>query len=205
MELRDYFTLIGKHLTTFIIIVILTTLTAFLFTKLQPTTYTAQTTVTVNRTSALKQNQVDFYLYDNYYNLQATQLFSQIVANWLASPSFVKEVYQKAGVNIPDVSKDQLAKTFKTTLQMPATIVINLDGTSRDELNKLINATPDVLSQEATNLSNSDSTYQITKLSPIIIQNKPNTKLNTAVGLVCGIILGIIAIIGVAYFKREKI
>ena len=64
MELRDYFKIIGRHFTVFIVIVILGTISAFGFSKMQSTSYTASTTFTVNKNSALKQSQTSYYLYD---------------------------------------------------------------------------------------------------------------------------------------------
>lgn len=206
MELRDYFKIIGKHYIVFIIIVLLCGLFAFIFTKTQKVTYTAQTTVTVNKASSLKQSQANYYLYDNYYNVQSAALFSQIVTTWFSSPSLVKEIYQKAGIEVPNVSQSKLSKTFKAVREEPATITVSITGTNQDQLNKLINAATDVLQTETNNLGkNNDSFYEIAEFIPITIQNQPNPGQNTLIGLVSGVILGIIVVLGIAYFKREEL
>lgn len=205
MELREYVKIIRRHFTAFIIVTILVTLSTFLFTKMQPTTYTASTTFTVNKSQNLKQSQVSYYIFDNYYNVQSAGLFSQIVTTWFSSPSLVKEVYQKANMELPNVSQKKLAKTFKAVREEPATITVTISGTNKDDLDKLINAAAKVLQDETNTLGKSnESFYEIAFFKPIVSQNTPNLILNTGIGLVSGIILGVIIALGIAYFKEEK-
>ena len=203
MELRDYVRIIRKHLIVFLIVVILGGGFAYLFTKRQPTSYTAQTTFTVNKASALKQNQVSYYLYDNYYNVQSAGLFSQVVTTWFASPAVVTEIYQKAGIDSSSLSQKTLSKTFKAVRDEPATINVTISGTNKDELSKLISAASDVLQTKTNELNNSDTVYEITKFQPIITQNSSNSLINTLIGLVAGIILGAISALSIEYFRGE--
>ena len=205
MELRDYFKIIGRHLTVFIVIVIIGGISAFTFTKTQPTTYTASTTFTVNKNSALKQSQTSYYLYDNYYNVQSAGLFSQIVTTWFESPSLVKEIYNKAGIDLPNVSQRKLSKTFKAVREEPATINVTISGDDKDKLDKLINAAAAVLQDKTNELGkNQDSYYEIAKFTPIVSQNTPSLWLNTLIGLMAGILVGAIVALGIAYFKEEN-
>lgn len=205
MELRDYFSLIWRYKYVVLLTVIIATLAAFILTKFSPTTYTASTTVTVNKTNALKQSQVNYYLYDNYYNVQSAGLFSQIVAQWFSSPSFVKEIYQNANLAIPEVSDKALAKVFNAVWVQPATINISTLGTDNEQLNKLITSAIRTTQQETDKLGkNSDSAYEIASFTPVVIKNQANLKLNTGVGFVSGLILGVVVVLGIAYFRREE-
>lgn len=205
MELRDYFKIIGRHWVIFIIIVLLGGVSALYFTKKQGSTYTASTTFTVNKNSVLPQSKTSYYLYDNYYNVQSAGLFSQIVTTWFASPSLVKEVYQTAGVEVPNVSQKSLSKTFKAVREEPATINVSISGSDSAELDKLINAASTVLQEKTNELGkNQDSFYEIAKFTPIVSKNTPNIMLNTIIGLVAGAILGVMVALGIAYFKEEK-
>ena len=98
MELRDYFKIIGRYWKIFWGLVIACVLATFIFTKIQPQTYLASTTLTVNKASVLRQSDIDYYLFDNYYNIQSSGLFSQIVASWFESPALVKEIYKRADI-----------------------------------------------------------------------------------------------------------
>lgn len=204
MELREYVRIIKKHFVIFLIVVILGGAFAYFFTKRQPVSYTASTTFTVNKTSALKQSQVSYYLYDNYYNVQSAGLFSQIVTTWFSSPSLVTEIYQKAGIEVPNVSQKALSKTFKAVRDEPATINVSISGTDKDQLDKLINASADVLQKKTDEMNNGDTVYEIAKFNPAITQNNPNTLFNTIIGLIAGAILGIIIVLSIYYFKEEK-
>lgn len=205
MELRDYFKIIGKHLTTFIIIVILTTVFTFTFTKTRPTSYTASTTFTVNKSSSLEQSKINYYLFDNYYNVQSSALFSQIVALWFESPALVKEIYQKAGIELPNISQKALGKTFKAVREEPAIINVIISGTDQEKLDKLMNAAYDVLQAKTNELGKNDTSfYELAKFTPIVTKDQPSLILNTIVGLIAGILLGALIAMAIEYFKGES-
>lgn len=205
MELRDYFKIVGRYLVLFLIIVILSGASAFWWTKSQPQSYLASTTVTVNKASTLDQKNVNYYLYDNYYNVQSAGLFSQIVVSWFESPSLVEEIYQKANVALPNIAQSKLSKTFKAVRQEPSTINVSISGTNKDELNKLINASTEVLQTETNKLSpDSASAYELATFPSIVTNNNPNVILNTLVGLIAGILVGFFLILGIEYFRSEK-
>lgn len=205
MELKDYLKIIGKFKFIFCTIVILCGVSALVWTKLQPKSYLASNTYTVNKASSSNQKDVSFYLYDNYYNVQSAALFSQIVTTWFESPSLVKEVYQKAGLPVPSVSQKKLSKTFKAVRAEPATINVTITGTNKDELEKLLNSASNVLQSKADELSkNGENIYELAKFSPVVTDNSPNLLLNAIIGLFAGIFLGIIVTLGIEYFKEDR-
>lgn len=205
MELKEYFKIIGRYGKVFWGLVIITGLAAFLFTKFQPKSYLASTTLTVNKSSSLRQSEVNYYLFDNYYNVQSSGLFSQIVVSWFGSPAVVKEIYDKADVSIPNVSQKKLVKTFKAIREEPATINVSLSGTDKAETEKLINASAALMQEKTNELGRADkeNVYDIVKFSPIVTDTTPNLWLNTLIGLLAGAILGAILALSVDYFKRD--
>lgn len=206
MELRDYVKIIGRHLGVFITVIVLTVVATVIFVKTQPTSYLASTTFTVNKASSLKQKDINYYLFDNYYNVQSAGLFSQIVGTWFESPSLVKEIYQKAGLPVPDVSQRKLAKTFRTDRQEPATINVTITGTDQAELGKLITAAADVLQEKTDELgkSSNETFYEIAKFTPIVSENKVNWPLDMVIALIAGGLIGLIMVFGIEYFKGGK-
>lgn len=205
MELREYIKIIAKYKVLFWMVIVLCGLSAFIWSKAQPKSYLASNTYTVNKDSNLKQDQVQFYMFDNYYNVQSAGLFSQIVTTWFESPSLVEEVYQKAGIPVPAISQKKLSKTFKAIREEPATINVSLTGTNKEELQKLLNAASEVLQEKTDELSqNSENTYDLTKFTPVVTNNDPNLALNTIIGLFAGLFLGVILALGVDYFKGGK-
>lgn len=206
MELREYFRIIGRYARVFWAVVILSTLAVFVLTKIQPKTFLASTTLTVNKSSVLKQSQVNYYLFDNYYNVQSSGLFSQIVGSWFESPAVVKEIYAKAGINLPGLTQKKLSKTFKAVREEPATINVSLVGVDKDEIEKLINAAASVMQDKTNELGKSDkeSAYDIIKFTPIVSPTSPNIWLNTFIGFLAGIILAAILALAIDYFKPGK-
>ncbi len=205
MELRQYFKIIRQYYLVFWAAVILVGLAAFIFTQTQPQSFLASTTITVNKASALKQSEVNYYLFDNYYNVQSSALFSQIVVSWFSSPAVVKDMYEKAGITLPNISQGKLAKTFKAVREEPATIKVSLVGTNKDETTKLITAASDVIQEKTNELGRSDkeNVYDIVRFSPLVTDNSPNLLLNTIIGLIIGFLVGVILAITIDYFKKE--
>lgn len=205
MELRDYIKIIGKNFWIFAIIVILSVGFAFGFTKTRQTTYTSSTTFTVNKGSMLKQSQANYYLYDNYYNVQSAALYSQIVQLWFESPALVTEIYQKAGLAVPNVSQKDLGRTFKAARSEPAIINVSVSGADKDQLQLLMNSAYTVLQAKTNELgSNDTSFYQLAKFDPVVTKDQPSLLLNTAIGLLAGLILGALIALAIEYFKEGK-
>ncbi|MCL5407630.1 MAG: hypothetical protein M1429_04000 [Patescibacteria group bacterium] len=205
MELREYFKIIGKYGKLFWGIVIVTIIATFVFTKMQPKSYLAATTLTVNKTSAIKQSQVNYYLFDNYYNVQSSGLFSQIVVSWLSSPAVVKDIYAKANLPLPDVSQGKLSKTFKAIREEPATVNVSINDSNADEAEKLVNAAAAVVQEKANELGKSDTEniYDIVKFASVVTETTPNLWFNLLIGAIAGVILGAILALAVDYFKAE--
>lgn len=205
MELRDYFRMIGKNLYLFLGIVVLVIAAALIYSKVQPTSYIASTTFTVNKVSSLDQKDVNYYLFDNYYNVQSAGLFSQIVATWFESPSLVKEVYEKAGVQVPEISQRKLSKTFRVDRQEPATINVSIIGTNEEEMGKLISGAAEVLQEKTDELAkdSKDAYYEIVRFQPIVTENKTDYVLNGLISLFAGALLGLLIIFSIEYFRKK--
>lgn len=205
MELKEYFRIIGRHWLIFVAAIVVICGATIIFTLSQPKTYLASTVITVNKSSALKQSQVGYYLYDNYYNVQSSGLFSQIVTTWFSSAAVVKEIYEKAGVPVPNTSQAKLAKTFRAVRAEPATITVSLVGTNRDEVSSLINAAADEMQQKANELGRADkeNVYDLVKFNPIITDNSSGLIFNTIVSFIVGLLFGLMLALSVEYFKRS--
>ena len=206
MELREYFRIIGKYKLVFWGTIIILTLGAFIFTKMQPRAFLGSTALTVNKSSSLKQSEVSYYLYDNYYNVESSALFSQIITSWFGSAAVVKEIYEKAQLPLPSVSQRALSKTFKAVRIEPATIYVSLAGGDKEKIEKLINAAASIMQDKTNELGRTDTenVYDIVKFTPIVTDTTPNIWLNTLIGLLAVILLGAIVALAVDYFRKES-
>lgn len=206
MDIRDYLKLLRRFWIVIVVIVVLGAAASYFFSRKQPPTYTASNTLTITKTNALKQSEVNFYLFDNYYENQEANIISQTLVGWFSSSSFVQEIYQKAGVDSAHLSMRELSSAFTAVRTDPATITLSINGKDENQVSNLINAAPDVLQTEANNFSkNNNSTYKVFRLNPVIVENKPSLLLNTLIGFAGGVILSLLVIFGIIYFKKEKI
>lgn len=206
MELREYFRIIGRHKIVFWGFVLTVVIFALIFSKAQSKSYLASTTFTVNKSSVLKQSEINYYLFDNYYNVQSSGLFSQIVTSWFGSAAVVKQIYSKADITLPNISQSALSKTFKAMREEPATINVSLVTNSKEESEKLINAAAEVMQDKTNELGRTDkeNVYDIVKFTPIVTEAKPNLILNTFIGLFAGLVFGAILVLAIDYFRKES-
>lgn len=206
MELRDYFSIIGRHIWVVIIVIIAATFSAWFYSRSQVPTYTSTNTFTISKNPLAKQSQTPYYLYDNFYNIQSSDLFAQIVTKWFSAPSFSQEVYQKAGLSAANLSAKDLGKTFIAVYQIPATINVSITSENKDTVTTLMNTAPDVIKEKTAELGQGqENYYEISNFTPVVSVNKTSTKMNIVIGFASGAILGILAALAIFYLKKEKL
>lgn len=104
-------------------------------TKLIPVSYDVSLALNIERKTS---DTGQFYTYDGYYAIQATELFGKSVASWFVTPDFVEDVLRNADKS--DISKLSV-KDFRrvfTPEQVSASVVEVRFGVDESELgNKL--------------------------------------------------------------------
>ena len=205
MELMDYLKIIKKYLAIFSIIVLISTALAFILTKAQPITYTAATTF--NATKSAKVNPAEIYDPANKIcsGLQLSSEYSQMVTAWFNSPAIVQEIYHQADLTVPDITQDNLAKTFKALHTPEGVISVTVSGQNPEELPRLLTAANSVLQSKTNDLSDRNNyNYQLSEETPVVTKDATHLGLNTLVGLVSGIILAIVATMALEYFRKNQ-
>ena len=79
--------------------------------RLKPA-YEGTVTVAFPASGDLNQAETNFYLYDNYYSLEAGNQEKANYLQWLAAPATVQAVFVDAGLHLPAGSAAELARTF---------------------------------------------------------------------------------------------
>ena len=104
-------------------------------TKLAPVSYDVSLALNIER----KTNDTgDFYTYDGYYAIQATELFAKSVASWFVTPDFVEETLKNADKSDLDkLSVKDFRRVF-TPEQVSANVVEVRFGVSEMELAKTL-------------------------------------------------------------------
>lgn len=207
MELKDYLKIINKYRTVFLVAVLLILIVVVAFTFLMPAQYEAAASITVNKHSQVEQEKANYYQYDDFYSIQAAGFFADTIANWVASPTTVYEIYTLAEEKVPaKATLKSLAKTFKTKKQTNInTIDISIRDRNKDKVDRLVGAAVSVVKNRTDELKRSASAedfFTVVDAQPVIVKVEPNYILNAIVGLILGLILAATLVLGVNYFKE---
>jgi len=103
----------------------------FAITKLATTSYDVSLALNIERKT---NNTREFYTYDGYYAIQATELFGKSVASWFVTPDFVEDILKNADKSdISELSVKDFRRVF-TPEQVSANIVEVRFGVKESEL-----------------------------------------------------------------------
>jgi capsular polysaccharide biosynthesis protein len=80
MELKEYIKIIRKEFKLILIAAIITGSSALLFSTIQPVKYETSLSLFVNKD---KTQETDDFKYDGYYALQASEIISDSIEQWL--------------------------------------------------------------------------------------------------------------------------
>ncbi|MEY3470862.1 MAG: hypothetical protein RLZZ223_212 [Candidatus Parcubacteria bacterium] len=113
------------------IIVVIGVSVGLAITKLMPVSYDVSLALNIER----KTNDTgQFYTYDGYYAIQATELFGKSVASWFVTPDFVEDVLRNADKSdINKLSVKDFRRVF-TPEQVSASVVEVRFGVKEVEL-----------------------------------------------------------------------
>lgn len=204
MELREYFSVVNKYKFIVIFLALLAGLAAFFLSLFKPVVYDASVSFAVNRINREVTSQ---YEYDGYYAIQASDLVSQTVVSWFATPSVVKEIYEKAGINPTLDSLAKYATLFNTKKYSGQNIGVNFTEKEKSTAEKVAQATVEVIGKKVADLNKSADTkalFEAVASPAVIVESKPNAVLNTLIGLAAGFIVGLFTAYFIFYLKTEK-
>lgn len=181
-------------------IVVLFAVVAIITTIRKPVEYQAAGAFEVIRIPNIKQSEVNYYQYDNYYASEVSRSISDNIISWIGTASTVSEIYQKGGYPLPPVSIKDLSKSFTAKKKSDNSAVIDIAYSSQDELqsSRMIKAATDVLSKKVEEYNESDdSAHFRTRVSePVVIAAPKTTALNAIIAGFLGLILslGVVAL-----------
>lgn len=168
-------------------------------TKLAPTSYDVSLALNIER----KTNDTgQFYTYDGYYAIQATELFGKSVASWFVTPDFVEDILKNADKSdISELSVKDFRRVF-TPEQVSANIVEVRFGVKESELGNTLTESIST-SIDSYMQTRGIKDYNIFVGTPVIRQVDYNPILFALGGGFLALALGIsILIIKKYYWKR---
>lgn len=207
MELRDYLQIINRSKGLIALITLLITAAVIGWSVAQPVKYESSATIVVNKPNPVSQRDVAFYQYDKYYSIQAASLYADTLAAWLSSPGTAKEIYEKAGLPVPDVNLKKLSRIFKPRRLPPVSLSIAVKDQDRTKAEKLVNASIAILderTQEQNKGDNADHHFNLIGGATVTAPARPDLAVNTIIGLIGGLLLSLIIVFLRHYLKEAN-
>lgn len=196
MELKDYLKIITSSWSFILGVTVVTTLVFTIWSIMQPLRYDASNTIVVHKPDQVAQKTAAFYQYDKYYSIQASSLYADILASWLASPDTAKEIFEQADYPVPDVSLKKLTKIFKPRRQPPVTISVTIRDQDKEKAERLVNGAIEVLKNKVTLQQSNEvvgENFAIFNGKTIVVPARVDLLLNMVLGLIAGLLLGFTA------------
>jgi len=201
MELKEYIKIIRKNFKLILGVAIITGISAFLFSITQPIKYEASLSLFINKD---KTQETDDFKYDGYYALQAGEMITGSIVEWLKSPEVVSSIYQKAEVEHSFKNIKSYTKKFAVKKMSAQYVEVKLKMNNKEDVEKISLAIVEVIKSRIKNLgenSEQELTFLIESGKPVIVETRPDAILNLIIGLVSGFALGIFVVFGREYFK----
>lgn len=201
MELKEYLKIIKKNSKLIVIISIITGISAFLFSITQPLKYEVSSSLSISKN---KTQETDDFKYDGYYALQAGEIITNSIEQWLKNPETVNAIYQKAEVAQDFKNIKSYAKKFTANKMSAQHIEVKFETDNKEDAEKISSAITEVIKSKVKNLeknSEQELSFLVESEEPLIFESKSNAFLNLIIGLVSGLILGTFAVFGKEYFK----
>jgi len=200
MEIKEYVHILKRNMAFLIVILVVFIGFAWISTAMKDTSYNGSAAFEIIRVPSLKQSEVTYFQYDNFYASEVAASASDNMIGWLGSASTVADIYQKAGYEVPDTSLKELGTTFTATKKKDSSSVIDISYSSpdRERAARLIKAATEILKSKVDDYNQADtSAVFTTKFSdPVIIPQPKATLLNSLIAGFIGLIiaLGLISI-----------
>jgi len=193
-----------KYKWFIISLTLLAAIFSFVFVYLKPAVFDTSISFQINRIN--KQTTAE-YQYDDYYAIQASDLFSQTVMSWFMTPSVLLEIYNKAGVDPKINTINSFTSRFKVKKFSPQNIVVRFNERDKQTAEKISESIIMVIgqkSEESNKDAESKSLFQVEGAKPVIVESKPLLWLSTLIGFICGLVISIITVNLILYFKENR-
>lgn len=160
--------------------------------------YEGSVSFTVGKKEAITQDKANFYLYDGYYAVQASQAARTDLAAWIASPNTVQSIYKKAKVDLGNRSVESLAREFKSAESRSSIVDVSFSLPNRDNA---VAIGTSLVSAVQGHYSQSDVSIAATE--PLILTVSPNPVLVIAGSLIACLILSFGVSLISSYFRND--
>ncbi len=205
MELKDYLKIIGRSWVTILGLAAAVAILTLAWSLLTPIKYESSAAVVVNKPNPVPQRGANYYQYDKFYSIQASSLQADTLTAWLSSAGTAKEIYEQAGLPVPEVNLKKLSKIFKPRRLPPATLNVTVADRDKARAEKLVTAAVDILekrTEDQRKADDPDHYFNLLTSRVVTAPAKPDLMLNIVLGLIGGLILGLMTAFLKEYLRR---
>jgi capsular polysaccharide biosynthesis protein len=201
MELKEYLKIIKKNSKLFLIIGIITAVSAFIFSIAQPVKYETSLSLSIIKD---KTQVTDNFKYDGYYALQTSEIIADSIEQWMKSPETVDAIYKEAQVDSEFKNIKSYTKKFIARKMSSQQVEVKFKTDTREEAEKISQAVVEIINNKVKTLKESSEqeiSFLVDSENPVIVENRPDAILNLIIGLISGLALGIFIIFLKRYFR----
>ena len=189
MELLELIKIIKKNLALILILGVISALSTFLFVKSKPLTYNVFFAITI---SQVGNDPTPDYKFDNYYSQQAIEIFTDSFEKWFLDPNIITEAYQKAGVNIENVSPKKRSRLVKARKLGSQYIEVNFEAKNTREGELVFKSLVDVMNDKVESLKGDKAVwFKVNAENSLITKKEWNLFVVIIVSFVVGAAIGI--------------
>ena len=201
MELKEYLKIIRKNSKLILTISIITAVSAFAFSVLQPIQHETSLSLAIVKDKTQITND---FKYDGYYAFQTGEIIADSIEQWLKSPEVVNAIYQKAEINQDFKNIKSYTKKFTAKKMSSQYVEVKFKSGTIEEAKKISAATVEIINAKIEKIekaSEQEISFSVSNGDPIIVENKPDAILNLIIGLISGLALGIFIVFLRRYFR----
>ena len=201
MELKEYLKIIRKNFKIIIAIGIITAISAFVFSIMQPVKYEVSLSLTIVKDKTQITND---FKYDGYYALQSSEIIADSVEQWLKSPEVVSAIYQEAEVKQDFKNIKSYTKKFTAYKMSSQFVEVKFKSNTKKEAKKISMATVEIINAKTKKLkkaSEQEISFSINSGNPVVVESKPDAILNLIIGFISGLVLGGFVVFGKRYLN----
>lgn len=197
--------IIKKYRWLIIVVTLIGLGSALAFYFLKPVKYDTSLAFTINR---INKQETAEYQYDDYYAIQASDLFSQTVMSWFMTPSVLLEIYQKAGIDPRISSLEEISSRFKVKKYSPQNIVVRFqerDSASAEKISQAVTTVIQNMASASNQTANQKSLFEVKGNKPVIVKKEAVLWFNLIIGFLAGLIISLIASYLIEYLRRGEV
>lgn len=204
MELREYYKILKSNVSVIIYTVLLLVVIVYAWSVRESEKFSAELLLNIGR---LNTQSTQEYRYDQFYQVQADEKFSQTIEQWLQYPGIVSEIFDKAGLEKSGKSMGQLAKSFSAERISPESVLVKFSAQNENDAKKIADAIGTVADEKTSEINSQAKDPAWFKIIPsnlIILKNIQDLRINLGFALMAGLLLGSFFALLKHYLSEEK-